>query len=60
MVTIEDMKKCYDSNDDFKQYVDKCSRTYNCTIEDILQRPITSQYYQYLNKVGDYDERKSH
>ena len=59
-VSFNDMLKCYESNEDFKSYVDKCVNTYGNDVDYVLRQPIVSQYYQYLNKVGDYDERKPH
>ena len=57
--SFNDMLKCYETNDDFREYVDKCVKTYGNDINHVLKQPITEQYYQYLNKIGDYDETKS-
>lgn len=38
----------YKNNKDFKAYVDKCAETYNKTINEILESPITEEYYLLL------------
>lgn len=58
MSDINDLIKCYNENKDFKDYVDKCVKTYGKDVDHMLRQPITDQYYQYLNKIGDYDEHK--
>ena len=57
-IPFNDLLKCYETNDDFKRYVDSCVRTYGRDVSYVLQQPITKQYYQYLNKIGEYDETK--
>ena len=57
-VSFNDMLKCYETNKDFKQYVDACVKTYGKDVNHMLQQRITEQYYQYVNKIGDYDETK--
>ena len=59
MIDINDMRKCYDTNEDFKTYVDKCVKTYGGNVDYVLQQTITQQYYQYINKIGEYDEHKA-
>lgn len=38
----------YKNNKDFKAYVDKCAKTYNKTVDQMLQSPITEEYYLLL------------
>ena len=45
MVNLADF---YYKNADFKEFVDKCMRTYNWTLEYALASPITKNYYEYL------------
>ena len=59
-IVFNDLLKCYETNDDFKKYVDKCVKTYGRDVDYVLRQVITKQYYQYLNKVGEYDETKPH
>lgn len=59
-IDMNDLIKCYESNPDFKSYVDKCVQTYGHDIDYVLHQPITQEYYMYLNKIGAYDETKSH
>lgn len=42
--------KFYCDNEDFKLYVDKCAKTYNKTINEILESPITEEYYSLLRE----------
>lgn len=45
---IKNKYKFYCDNKDFKIYVDKCAKTYNKTINEILESPITEEYYLLL------------
>ena len=42
-------KSYYNSNEDFKTYVDKCAKTYNKSVEEVLQSPITEEYRKSLD-----------
>lgn len=42
------MKEYYTTNKDFKEFVDKCMKTYNWSLEKVLESPITKEYYKYL------------
>lgn len=42
------MKQYYNENKDFKEYVDKCMKTYGWSLERALLSPITISYYNYL------------
>lgn len=37
-------KVFYEKNTDFKNYVDKCVSTYNKTLDEVFQSPITEAY----------------
>ena len=44
--------KCYDTNEDFKTYIDKCVKTYGKDVDHMLEQGITEQYYLSLQKDG--------
>ena len=45
---LSELKAYYNTNEDFKRYVDKCMETYNWTLEYALLSPITISYYKYI------------
>lgn len=47
----------YRDNEDFKLYVDKCSVSYGKSLNEVLDNPITWEYYISLQK-GGCNERK--
>ena len=50
MVDKNEMLKYYESNSDFKRYVDECVKTYGKDVDHMLQQGITEQYYLYLKE----------
>lgn len=45
------MKEFYDTNADFKNYVDKYCKQYKCTVEEALKHKIVAEVYeQYSSK----------
>ena len=42
------VEEYYRTNKDFKEFVDKCMKTYNWSLEKALESPITKEYYKYL------------
>ena len=46
--------KCYDTNEDFKTYIDKCVKTYGKDVDYMLDTPTAQQYYLYITKQGEY------
>ena len=48
----DEMCEAYYCNDDFTRYVDRNARTYNKTLKEVLQSPITEAYYKSLKKGG--------
>lgn len=54
-ITLDDLLKAYENNTDFRQYVDKCIKTYGKNIYVTLRQPIILNYYKYLNKLGEYE-----
>ena len=52
MLEVIDMDKFYDQNEDFKRYVDANRRTYNRSMVEELESPITREYYRSLLKGG--------
>ena len=49
---IESSKSFYNTNADFKTYVDKCAVTYRKSVDEILQSPITEEYKKSLMDGG--------
>ena len=45
---MSELKSFYNTNADFKEYVDKIMSAYGWSLEKVLQSPITKNYYQYL------------
>ena len=52
---IQAMMDCYNQNDIFKQFVDKRIKDSGKDIDTVMQEVITQQYYEYINKIGEYD-----
>ena len=52
MKDIQEMKGFMQISDDFKRYVDKCSISYGKSLDEILQSPITREYYKSLQRGG--------
>ena len=48
----DEMCKAYYCNGDFERYVDRNAKTYNKTLKEVLQSPITEEYYKSLQKGG--------
>lgn len=42
------IEEYYINNKDFKEFVDKCMKTYCWSLEKALESPITKEYYKYL------------
>lgn len=53
-ITFDDLLEAYENNTDFRQYVDKCVKTYGKNIYFTLRQPIILNYYKYINKIGEY------
>lgn len=49
-ITIEEMQDYYNTNEDFKRYVDECAKTYGKDVNTMLQQGITESYYLYLKE----------
>ena len=50
MTNLNAMIKYYETNKDFKRYVDECVKTYGKDVNHMLQQGITEQYYLYLKE----------
>ena len=48
----KEMKEFLTTSEDFKNFVEKNMQTYNRTLEQELQSPITVEYYKSLQKDG--------
>ena len=59
MISVFDINKSfYNSDKDFKTYVDRCATTYQKSVDEILQSPITEEYRKSL-EYGGCNSRKS-
>lgn len=52
-----DLLELYNTNEEFKEYVDKSCKTYNRTLEESLQNKMSLQYALYLEKEGRINVR---
>ena len=53
MERITELRKFYEVNEDFKEYVDKCVKTYGKDVDYMLRTPIAYEYYKQL--IGKKD-----
>lgn len=56
---MEDMKlnTMYATNEDFRNFVNKCAKTYKKTVDEVLQMKTTKEYAAYVrNRFKDDDE----
>lgn len=60
MATKNEMLKFYNENEDFKNYIDKCVKTYGKDVDHMLEQGITEQYYLSLQKNGCNYHEESH
>jgi hypothetical protein len=59
MANHNELLTLYNNNQDFKQYIDKCCKTYNKNVDYMLQTKIAESYYQYLiDKQKGKDENQ--
>lgn len=52
MVDINVLRKFYETNHDFKRYIDECVKTYGHDAEYMLQTRTAEEYYRSLLKGG--------
>lgn len=52
-----ELQEEYERNQDFKEYVDKCCKSYNKDLNDMLLSPITREYCLSLQKGGCNERR---
>ena len=52
MVDKDTLRKFYQTNADFKRYVDACVTTYGHDVDYALESPIIQEYYKSLQKGG--------
>jgi hypothetical protein len=57
MIDITAMQHFAQTNEDFKTYIEKNMQTYNRTLSEELQSPITQNYYEAL-QAGGCNHRK--
>ena len=48
LIMYSKLKQFYDTDTDFKDYVDKDMEMYNRTLEQSLESPVTENYYNYI------------
>ena len=56
---MEDLKlnSMYTMNEDFRNFVDRCAKTYKKTVEEVLQMETTREYAAYVrNRHKDEEE----
>ena len=51
-----EMYKFYNENADFKDYVDKCIKTYGKDLDAVFDLKITGEYMNYILKYGKKEE----
>lgn len=52
MTDINTMLKFYESNRDFKRYIDECVKTYGKDVHYMLETRTAEEYYKSLQKGG--------
>lgn len=50
MSVKNEMLLFYQSNEDFKKYIDGCVKTYGKDVDYMLQTKIAEEYYKYLKE----------
>lgn len=50
MATQNELLMFYQSNKDFKKYIDECVKTYGRDVNYMLQTRIAESYYEYLKE----------
>ena len=47
---MEELKlnQMYSTNEDFRNFVNKCAKTYNKTVDEVLQMKTTKEYAAYI------------
>lgn len=50
MPTKNEMLLFYQSNKDFKKYIDECVKAYGKDVDYMLQTKIAEEYYKYLKE----------
>ena len=45
---VNELYKFYEENKDYKDYVDKCVKTYGKDVDFMLRTPIAYEYYKQL------------
>ena len=59
MATQNEMLMFYNSNKDFKRYIDECIKTYGKDVDYMLKTRIAESYYTYLKEeMKSKDENK--
>ena len=53
------MKKLYETNDDFRAYIDRMCNTHHLTVEQALSTKMAASYAEYLlDRDKDNEDRK--
>lgn len=51
------LNSMYSTNEDFRNFVDKCAKTYKKTVDEVLQMQTTKEYAAYVrNRYKDEEE----
>lgn len=54
----QELEDYYNTDEGFKDFVDKCAKTYNKDKDMILRYPITAEYYKDLKKRKEEKKTK--
>lgn len=50
MEEINELREFYETNEDYKNYIDKCVKTYGKDVDFMLRTPIAYEYYKQLKE----------
>lgn len=55
---MEELKlnQMYSTNEDFRNFVNKCAKTYNKSIDEVLEMKTTREYAAYVSNHTKNDE----
>jgi hypothetical protein len=51
------LQTLYSTNEDFRNYVNKCAKTYRKTVDEVLSMATTREYAEYCAKGGEVNGR---
>ena len=51
------LQTLYSTNEDFRNYVNRCAKTYRKTVDEVLSMATTREYAENCAKGGEINER---